>query len=503
MQARSRWGTALILGAIVTSMALHLEHTPVPLSMLEQTSARPVPIVVVVFDELPVASLMDGLGRIDASTFPNFGRLARRSTWYRNATTTGVTTSEALPALLTGSRSSAASRRQNLFTMLGGAYDIKVTERLSEYCPRSSCTPPARKTAGSWAEDLAFFPRGGRGQGFVSFIEQIRGGNEPTLYFLHSVMPHSPWRFLPSGQIYPEPEPEPGEIDVPGPGRRWSQDEWLTTQVYQRHLLQLKLVDRLVGVLLDRLQTEGMFREALLVVTADHGIGFVPGEHKRLISKRNIGGIAGIPLFIKRPMKVAGEISDAPVQITDVLPTVADILDLSNVGADAEGSSVLGTSPHETRTIGGMTLTPSGLEKYAAIAWKESLFKRDPSGALNPFMTGPRDTAKFVGTAVPEVETLVGPVVHLSDADGYTSAKPTDDVFPALLSGELKGAPAERSVLAIAVDGRIVAMTRTYPEDGRAFFYTMVSPRFFRPGPNSLTTLLLGEDGRFYRLNQG
>ena len=42
-----------------------------------------VPIVHVVFDELPLSTLVGADGAIDAKRFPNFARLARASTWYR------------------------------------------------------------------------------------------------------------------------------------------------------------------------------------------------------------------------------------------------------------------------------------------------------------------------------------------------------------------------------------------------------------------------------------
>ena len=48
---------------------------------------RPSRLVMVVFDELPLATLLDGQGAIDAALFPNFAALARTSSWFRNTTT--------------------------------------------------------------------------------------------------------------------------------------------------------------------------------------------------------------------------------------------------------------------------------------------------------------------------------------------------------------------------------------------------------------------------------
>ena len=83
MRARGRWGPIALLCLLVAVFITRVELAANPFPFLRQTSSLPVPVVVVVLDELPVASLMDGLGRVDAATFPNFGRLARRSTWYR------------------------------------------------------------------------------------------------------------------------------------------------------------------------------------------------------------------------------------------------------------------------------------------------------------------------------------------------------------------------------------------------------------------------------------
>jgi len=61
------------------------------------------PVVEVVFDELPTATLMDPGGtRIDRKRFPGFARLAAASTWYRDNTTVADFTGRAVPAIETG-----------------------------------------------------------------------------------------------------------------------------------------------------------------------------------------------------------------------------------------------------------------------------------------------------------------------------------------------------------------------------------------------------------------
>ena len=62
----------------------------------------PAPVVMVVLDELPLESLLDADGGIDAELFPNLAALADDSHWFRNTTTVSTSTWHAVPAIMTG-----------------------------------------------------------------------------------------------------------------------------------------------------------------------------------------------------------------------------------------------------------------------------------------------------------------------------------------------------------------------------------------------------------------
>ena len=230
-------------------------------------------IVMVVFDELPLTSLLEPGGRIDASRYPAFAGLARDGIWYRGATAVHDSTALAVPAMLDGRyprpglQSDVYSHPQNLFTLLAGDYELHVSEEATGLCPTSLCVP----TPGTTASHLS---RGKPGR-FRRFVRGVRPTPRPALWFKHVLLPHVPWQYYPSGRSYRRFAPEP----IPGSNSElgfWV--PWLVKVSYQRHLLQLGMADRLLGELVARLRGTGLYRDALVMVVADHGIGFRVGS---------------------------------------------------------------------------------------------------------------------------------------------------------------------------------------------------------------------------------
>ena len=100
------------------------------------------PVVMIVFDEFPVATLIDEQGEIRAEDFPGFARLAEDGTWFRNAVGSHERTEEALPTILSGNVApldekvpTAAEYPETLFTLLGGSYQVSASESVTELCP--------------------------------------------------------------------------------------------------------------------------------------------------------------------------------------------------------------------------------------------------------------------------------------------------------------------------------------------------------------------------------
>jgi hypothetical protein len=108
--------------------------------------ASKTPIVMIVFDAFSTEMLMDERRQIDAARYPNFARLARDSTWYRNATTAHENTVKSVPSTIDGNIPEkgkfpiAADHPNSLFTLLGSNYRMELSEEATNLCPAGLCT---------------------------------------------------------------------------------------------------------------------------------------------------------------------------------------------------------------------------------------------------------------------------------------------------------------------------------------------------------------------------
>jgi hypothetical protein len=454
---------------------------------------RPRTIVMVVFDELPLVSLIGPGGRIDAGRYPAFARLARTATWYRGATAVHDSTALAVPAMLDGRyprprlRSDVYSHPANLFTLLEHKYEVNASEEATGLCPTSLCEP----LPGTASSHLG----GGKVRRFREFVRSVEPRKHPTLWFKHVLLPHVPWQYYPSGTKYRRhaPEPIPG-----GNGPLGFGDPWLVKVSYQRHLLQLGLADRMLGELLARVRRLGLFRDALVVVVADHGIGFDVGVERRTITPDNVEDLAPVPLILKLPGQRRGRIADEHVETIDVLPT---ILDLANVRArrTMDGRSLLRPMAGQARrvtvfhrigielnTIGGkyvFDVEEVERRRAAAVRHKLALFG---SGAdlERLYRIGPNP--ELVGRTVRSLtglEALAAARIHQSEE--LRAVDPSSGFVPGEVTGELpNGRPGGGRPIALALNGTIVATGITFSMEGSAAesFEVIVPEEDFRRG---------------------
>jgi hypothetical protein len=486
--------------------------------------ARPAPVVMIVLDELPTASLLDGAGAIDAELYPNLAALAGDGTWYRNHTTAAAYTEAAVPSILTGRWPVEAKRPatadehpENLFTLLGGTYELAVVERFTHLCPPDLCgtSRPAalpgllREAAGAWSSlaaprepvaettDPAVDPlveadRADRR--FDEMIGSLDGMTDHSLHFLHAMLPHQPWNWLPSGQRHAAPHAE-GLYGT-----------WVTTDAAeagrQRHILQTQFADREVGRVMDRLRDLGHYEDALVVVTADHGVSFSPREPIRALGSENAADVLWVPLIVKAPAQTVGEVEDRPTRSVDILPTVADHLSIE-IPWDVDGRSARDGRPDPDGPLEVFDW-PSDREARgrdpevdASAVFAEVLQRRaaaEKRAGLLPPRGGPHGA--LVGVPVAELESgpPAPPRASLDDPGALDEVDVTAPTLPVYVAGHLD--TDEPHTVAVAVNGVVGGVFTTTDWDGGQRFWTVVPPDLLVDGRNEVDVHLVeGEPG--------
>ncbi|SCL35656.1 Arylsulfatase A [Micromonospora nigra] len=482
------------------------------------------PVVLLVLDELPLVSLLGPDGRVDAARFPHFAELAAGSTWYRNATGVSGWTPYALPAMLTGRypRRDVAPHYShhpdNLFTALGGLYDIRAEESIARLCPPSRCEQATtreqglgvllRETGGllrhlaapvdsrvdpedsyrertaeeagiDAAEPVPNDPKFrwdhldvNQPARFTSFLRGLTPADRPTLHFLHLLMPHSPWTFLPSGARYTGPP------DLPNEGDGWVE------LARQRHLAQLGYTDRLIGETLRTLRASGLYDRALLVVTADHGVSFTNGAQGRGMDAIRAAPdeVAWVPLFVKSPGQRDGRVDDRNWQHVDLLPTIADEAAV-RLPWSVDGRS----ARHEPRPGTGRPFYDRPGEPTPLTGGVPS---PPPPPAPHP----------LVGTAVGDAPA--GGTARVADLAAFRAVDPDEGTLPAMVWGTVPGDVPDGTLLAVAVNGTVRAVVPVVSPDpgGRRFAALLADDRHFRAGDNRLDIYRVDPAGGLRRL---
>ena len=468
-------------------------------------------VVLVMFDELPLVSLLDGGGAIDAELYPNFHRLSQTSTWYRNTVAVSDRTRSAVPAALSGRMppateiaATAQNHPETVFTLLGDEYRLDVWERLqlcpAQLCPRSTSgslaaligdagdvldeqldgepdAPPPLAALGDRDESMAQVERL---DGFVDALAPADDGR-PTLHFIHALLPHSPWQLMPSGTAYADPDPTYGAVF--DPWITWGSDE-LADLARRRHGLQLQYADRQLGAVLDRLEAQGRFDSSVVAVAADHGIGFTRGREIRDFDLSSAPEVAWVPMLVKGVDQDQPAVSDAPATTLDLVPTLAARVGI-RVPWTTDGRALASADEPTAAARRFMDWSRGPDAGARAVEIPEALFAEvlawDPVGA------GDDPTlALFRTDAHPElVGRTVDDLPRGSQAPASlilrTDASPAWDGsgrIPTWVDGDIDGAD-EGDPVAVIVNDRIGAIATVTSARGRPAVVSAIVPESF------------------------
>ena len=474
------------------------------------------PVVLLILDEMPIDSLLLPDGSIDAERFPNFARLAATSNFYENAMTVYDSTFKAVPAILDArlpiqfSSPDARSHRKNIYTLFHGlGYGVVDVESAAALCVPRIC--PGHRTRRPGV--LKRLSQGGRPARLRRWVRAIRPRRRPTLYVQHTLLPHEPWIYLPSGR---QSRPV-GNDPVPSINRpKGFHDPDLSLHNHARYLLQLGYVDRELGVLMDQLRDHGLLDKALLVVTADHGYAFQMGiKDRRLVQASTIDKVGPVPLFVKLPGQDSGRVSSAYVENIDIPPTLADVLG-TKLDWRHDGRSLLRPRARATE----VSMITRDFKKTITIDVRSMEERRrgERERWARTFGTGAQSRARYgdpwagvyrVGPNGGLIGRRVGPVpaapvrAKIANSELLRRVLPSQQIVPTRVAGRIFG-PSQGPLreLAAAVNGRIQAVGRSFRlrGDAREWFSLLVPESSLRRGLNRIDLLEVQPGGGLVRL---
>jgi hypothetical protein len=276
--------------------------------------------------------------------------------------------------------------------------------------------------------------------------------------------------------------------------------------------------DNELGRVLRRLRRTGLLDRALLIVLADHGYSFeLNVQSRRQVTERNIDEIAPVPFFVKAPGQTTGAIDDSLVRTVDLVPTIADVLDVP-APAQADGHSAFADM---TRAREHVTLIRRDFGRVVSIGrdewerrravlrrWRAAKFG---TGASSERRFGdPWASAYRIGPHPELLGDRVGALPHrrelrceLANAQLLDDVDRRAQIVPTRVVGRILSSPpgAVRD-LAVAVNGRVWAVGRSFRLRGRPreFFSMVVPERALRQGDNRLQLIEVEPGGRLVSL---
>jgi hypothetical protein len=243
--------------------------------------------------------------------------------------------------------------------------------------------------------------------------------------------------------------------------------------------MQAGYADMLVGSILDQLKASGLYRDSLVIVSADHGASFVPDTNYRQLEESTIGPIAYAPLLVKMPGQTTGRVSDGNLMSTDIVPTIADVVGVDlpwHVDGAPAGSTVIDqrggkkgfydyVDPYAPTFEGIVRFDSDDEMPAAADRWIP------PADSGDPWFSGLFEHLGLAGIVHRPMDEVVteqaDAVARISSLDALVSPRPDDPA--GLVVGTLDGA-ADGTVI-VAVNGVVVSGSEIYvDEDERNAF---------------------------------
>ncbi len=306
-------------------------------------------VVVLLIDALRADHLSSyGHGR---ETTPAIDGLARDGVLFRQAVAQSTFTKSSIATLFTGRYPYQHGVYWGSLELPSGAV-ISDLLREEENTLAEELEKRGYLTA-AWVQNSHLRRVMGFGQGFVSYrdsqgpIERIHraflpwlrgpGRRYPFFAYLHYIDLHDPYRPAPPyDTLFPPGSGDPGDvyagIDLANWGAYLGELRDGTRQLSAAEVAalealydgQLRAIDDRVAELFAELRDLGLYDRSLIVVTSDHGDGFM--EHGFIShSTTPYEELVRVPLVVKLPEgRFAGRVVEEQVRLADVMPTILE-----------------------------------------------------------------------------------------------------------------------------------------------------------------------------------
>jgi hypothetical protein len=286
-----------------------------------------------------------------------------------------------------------------------------------------------------------------------SGVKAITDDKNSRVEVVHALLPHAPWRITPDHRVAPlsnsistsNPESEDGIRDT-----------------YRTFLYQVGAADRAITSVIANLKSAGRWDTTMLVVTADHGISFIPTlpqRHTDFTEQDAVNDIYRIPTFIKYPGQKASVVSDCAMTNLDVLPTIIEVTGTKTSWKFAGSSVASGCPENRVRRVvsatGETSVLKDGFEKaveraahYATVVTIIGPARNVASVGASAALIGRPIASKQVNSAVSAWR--VDQKKMFSDVSDERGAR-----VPSLITGvvRINGSLADGTEGIVAIDG--------------------------------------------------
>ncbi len=216
-----------------------------------------------------------------------------------------------------------------------------------------------------------------------------------------------------------------------------------------------------------RLEKTGLYDRALVVVTADHGIGFEPGGSPRFVTEAaELSPTSpGNSKSSSIRASARGLVDRRDAETIDIVPTIADAIG-ARIPWHVDGRSLRGKPVARRVSVHTNRRGSVSASANAVAAGVLSTARRNAAlfgeGTDSLYCLGPHK--ELLGRQVEVVaSTMNGVEVRLDDAAQFEDVRTASLFSPSHIAGEIqRGSLAPGTPIAIAVNGRVAATTRTY-----------------------------------------